>query len=544
MKRLYVVKKVESCSLNENGQAFVPTYPLFIWADTPVQLRMGEQWQEVAKGQLAFVHPNERIEMKRAKQAVDSLFLLFFQGYRLEEETIDKLTYLVDHSTFPAHGSVAGVGSLPLRAFTIVEQLVKSNANASGNPSDQASQHGLLAELLDLFARAVSTQTANPANPMHDVLDFTNRYYDQNLTRTQLAELSGYDASYFSRQFQKLVGHSFSEHLTRVRLDRAKLHLLTSEATLQEIAEKVGYADGFYLSRKFKQVIGTSPSAYRRMPKPQRIVALQFAGDLLALGIKPIAARFAPWESSPLIAAELDGVRNVEEIQSVAEWEQLSPDMVLAPDYLYYVPDQLEQLRRLEQIAPVLVLPWDRLDRLETVRLCGKLTGKEQEAEAWLQHYTARAEALAAKLAGVIQPEETVGLYELWEDNTICIWNQTTRGTYNLYSSLKLTPPPKIADEVLRPQAHKLIREEQLADYAADHMFVVIPREQGGDDLALTDHFRSRACWRELLKTGRHRLYPLPLEDFWCNDARALEKQREIMVDKLLAATALVLASR
>ena len=73
MKRLYIVKKAESCSLNENGQAFVPTYPLFIWADTPVQLRVGEQWQEVAKGQLAFVHPNERIEMKRAKQALDSL---------------------------------------------------------------------------------------------------------------------------------------------------------------------------------------------------------------------------------------------------------------------------------------------------------------------------------------------------------------------------------------------------------------------------------------------------------------------------------------
>lgn len=64
---------------------------------------------------------------------------------------------------------------------------------------------------------------------------------------------------------------------------------MSSQATIQEISQKVGYSDGLYLSRKFKQVTSMTPTEFRLLPKPKRIVALQFFGDLLALGIRPVA---------------------------------------------------------------------------------------------------------------------------------------------------------------------------------------------------------------------------------------------------------------
>jgi YesN/AraC family two-component response regulator len=33
---------------------------------------------------------------------------------------------------------------------------------------------------------------------------------------------------------------------------------------VQEVAQEIGYADGYYFSRLFKKVIGVSPREYRR----------------------------------------------------------------------------------------------------------------------------------------------------------------------------------------------------------------------------------------------------------------------------------------
>jgi len=41
--------------------------------------------------------------------------------------------------------------------------------------------------------------------------------------------------------------------------------LRSSELTVTEIAFDAGFSDSNYFARKFRQVVGTTPSAYRRM---------------------------------------------------------------------------------------------------------------------------------------------------------------------------------------------------------------------------------------------------------------------------------------
>lgn len=63
--------------------------------------------------------------------------------------------------------------------------------------------------------------------------------------------------------------------------------MLTGAPNLSQLALEVGYVEGTYLSRKFKQVVGISPAAYHR--KNKRIVALNFnhTASLRALEIMP-----------------------------------------------------------------------------------------------------------------------------------------------------------------------------------------------------------------------------------------------------------------
>ena len=45
---------------------------------------------------------------------------------------------------------------------------------------------------------------------------------------------------------------------------------------------------------------------------------------------------------------------------------------------------------------------------------------------------------------------------------------------------------------------------------------------------------RERPHWDKIMNNGNSRIYPLKLEQFWCNDALALEKQLQLMVDILI----------
>jgi AraC-like DNA-binding protein len=59
-------------------------------------------------------------------------------------------------------------------------------------------------------------------------------------------------------------------------VEYAKQRMLTTNAPLCEIALDCGLADQSHLSRVFRRVTGTTPSAWRRyFSRPDRAVALQ-----------------------------------------------------------------------------------------------------------------------------------------------------------------------------------------------------------------------------------------------------------------------------
>ena len=69
---------------------------------------------------------------------------------------------------------------------------------------------------------------------------------------------------HLSLLFRQQTGLSYSEYLTRLRLDRACRLLENPDLTIREIAELSGFADSDYFSRFFKQNTGVRPGEYRR----------------------------------------------------------------------------------------------------------------------------------------------------------------------------------------------------------------------------------------------------------------------------------------
>ncbi|CAM4200898.1 helix-turn-helix domain-containing protein [Paenibacillus alkaliterrae] len=69
--------------------------------------------------------------------------------------------------------------------------------------------------------------------------------------------------TYLSLLFKMNTGKTFIEHLTDIRINKAKDMLKRTHFKNYEVAEKVGYQDPRYFSQIFKKKVGLSPSEYR-----------------------------------------------------------------------------------------------------------------------------------------------------------------------------------------------------------------------------------------------------------------------------------------
>jgi len=95
------------------------------------------------------------------------------------------------------------------------------------------------------------------------VQEFIHAHMRQKIALADLAKVVELNPTYFSDQFKRVVGVRPLDYLMRRRIERAQYLLLTSHASVKEIADAVGIADAAYFSRVFARLCRVAPSEYR-----------------------------------------------------------------------------------------------------------------------------------------------------------------------------------------------------------------------------------------------------------------------------------------
>lgn len=83
-------------------------------------------------------------------------------------------------------------------------------------------------------------------------------------TPQDVARQVGLSYENFRKRFTLLTGESPGQYQKRRRLDWACAAIYQGEHTIKQIADELGFCDAFHFSKAFKQVVGTTPSEYRR----------------------------------------------------------------------------------------------------------------------------------------------------------------------------------------------------------------------------------------------------------------------------------------
>ncbi len=102
-----------------------------------------------------------------------------------------------------------------------------------------------------------------PERQLLQVLEYINEHLDQDIKLADLAALLGISQFHFSRLFKQSVGKAPYQYLLQQRVERAKHLLKQTDRSIIEIAFLCGFNSHSHLGQQFRQLTGTTPSAYR-----------------------------------------------------------------------------------------------------------------------------------------------------------------------------------------------------------------------------------------------------------------------------------------
>ena len=126
-------------------------------------------------------------------------------------------------------------------------------------------------ELWDWFSeRIVFSATSiseKKTESTSDVVEASKAYieanYTKNITLDDLSMAVNISSYYLSRIFKETTGENFIDYLTKLRIERAKELLATTQYSMKEIGSMSGYPDPNYFSKIFKKSVGMTPTEYR-----------------------------------------------------------------------------------------------------------------------------------------------------------------------------------------------------------------------------------------------------------------------------------------
>ena len=104
-----------------------------------------------------------------------------------------------------------------------------------------------------------------------DVVDNAIVYMQKNImgniSLEELSKSNNYSVSRFSNLFKQKTGYAPIDYFIQMKMQKASQELDFSTRSVKDIAYSLGFEDPYYFSRRFRKIIGVSPTKYRLIKK-------------------------------------------------------------------------------------------------------------------------------------------------------------------------------------------------------------------------------------------------------------------------------------
>lgn len=130
-----------------------------------------------------------------------------------------------------------------------------------GNMRASGFLYDFLIEFYRLISPASTAAATSPA--LMRAVDHINYSFDSRITMEELCRVSGVSKQHLCLLFRNTLKLRPMEYVAKRRIQEAKALLISTEISIEEIAETVGFGSESYFCKLFKRYEGITPSTFR-----------------------------------------------------------------------------------------------------------------------------------------------------------------------------------------------------------------------------------------------------------------------------------------
>lgn len=243
----------------------------------------GEAWVYLTKekyhltaGKL-FMIPKFTFHTYECKHSMQHYYLCFYDEIAFCENMFDNYTFnfLVDaqkndRCLFERLNEINPSGAIKDPDPAVYDNskslyLLSSKVLPNISVSNILEIRGILSQLVSRFI--VDKEHNKSISQQHKrfgrLTSYIYQHLDKKITLDDLARIVCLSPDYLSKQFLQTMGVRPIEYINCIRVERAQMLLLTTNLSIKQIAERVGFSSNSYFSTMFKKQTGYSPEEFK-----------------------------------------------------------------------------------------------------------------------------------------------------------------------------------------------------------------------------------------------------------------------------------------
>jgi AraC-like DNA-binding protein/mannose-6-phosphate isomerase-like protein (cupin superfamily) len=205
-----------------------------------------------------FQHENDRMEYEN----------ILFDGKMFSSTTDDFYdTFLLPF--FESAYKIPNIFKQGVPGYESVKKYLDSNDNISSHREGawglaiKGNLYLLLFNLVSLYEEKIDS-SKKKIDKLKPVIKHVELHYGEPTTIEEMASLAGFSESHFMRFFKEAFGVSFVTYLNDYRLSMAARLLLSTEDSILNISQQVGFENLSHFNRQFKKKYDKTPREYRQ----------------------------------------------------------------------------------------------------------------------------------------------------------------------------------------------------------------------------------------------------------------------------------------
>ena len=131
---------------------------------------------------------------------------------------------------------------------------------------NQEKKHIEVEKIINKISNNENTDNQTVNSKYRDIIlkKFEENYSNVSFNLNSLADNMNLSSGYLSSLFKSLFGIPFQDYLNNIRMEKAKLLLLTTELKNYEISDQIGFDNVYYFNSKFKKTFGVTPKEFKK----------------------------------------------------------------------------------------------------------------------------------------------------------------------------------------------------------------------------------------------------------------------------------------